>query len=646
MKKRALSLLSIICLAQTLLQAQNTSPNLFTPSYNDPGPNQYRSANGTPGPQYWQNKADYLIHATLNDKDSSVTGDVTIDYTNNSPDALDYLWLQLDQNLFKSTSRGAMTTPTSGDRFDVKGYDKGGYNIRSVSITYDGKTYNVQPVISDARMQLRLQKPMHAKGDKISVKVTYDFSIPTHGADRMGRLITSAGQTYEIAEWYPRMCVYDDVQGWNTLPYMGLGEFYCEYGNFDYYITAPASMIVYGSGDLQNPSQVLTGEQVKRLKEAANSDKTVYIIKPEEVGKASTRPTNTGNLTWHYKMLNSRDVAWTASAALVWDAARINFPSGKKGMAMSAYPVESIGPDAYTRGTEFLKNSIEIYSQAYFEYPWNNAINIGGIVSGMEYPGIIYDDYRTKGSVLYDLITHEIGHNWYPMIVGSNEREYMWQDEGFNTFINWYSEKVFNHGEYANDPILKAEVQGYSRLIPRHTSPLMTPSEAMPLDAYGDYYFKTAMGLKLLRDEVVGPDRFDYAFRKYTEAWAFKHPTPYDFFHAMNNAAGEKLDWFWKSWFFTTATLDQALTDVKTDKDGTLITVENKGGLVMPIIAKVYLDNGDSATVKLPVEIWQRGNTWTFKYPSRDVQRVVLDPEHVLPDVDRKNDEWKRKKGI
>jgi hypothetical protein len=639
-----LAVFSLIISASLKAQMPN-SQKLFIPDYNDPGGNIYRSAKGVPGPGYWQNRADYLIHATLNGKDSSITGDVTIHYTNNSPDSLDYLWLQLDQNLFKPNSRGAAATPVSGDRFDVRGYDKGGYNITGVSITYAGKTYNTEPIISDARMQLRLQQPIHPKGDKITIKVNYNFSIPVHGADRMGRFIMPEGQTYEIAQWYPRMCVYDDVEGWNTLPYMGLGEFYCEYGDYDYYITAPAEMIVYGSGDLQNPKEVLTPTEMKRLAGAAKSDKTIYIIQPDEVAKPQTRPTTQGTLTWHFKMMNTRDVAWTASKALVWDAARVNLPSGRKAMAMSAYPLVSIGDTAYSRGTEYLKNSIEIYSKAYFEYPWNNAINIGGTVTGMEYPGIIYDSYHATSFKLYDLITHEIGHNWFPMIVGSNEREYMWQDEGFNTFINWYSEKTFNNGEYAytKDSILSLYKKYLNKDFLHPRSPLMTPSEAMPLETldYGDYYFRTAIGLTLLRNVVVGAGKFDYAFKKYTAAWAYKHPTPYDFFHCMNNAAGEKLDWFWKSWFFTTDTLDQAISNVKISNDSAYITVVNKGDLIMPIIARIYQSNGDTATIKLPVEIWQRGSTWTFSYTSQNpVEKIVLDPEDLLPDTDRKNNEW------
>ena len=606
-----------------------------------------RSANGQPGQNYWQNRPDYLIHATLNEtpQDTTITGDVTISYTNNSPDKLDYLWLQLDQNLFKPDSRGAAVTPLSGDRFDVKGFTHGGYHIASVSVTYKGVTYKVNPVISDARMQVRLKTPLGAKGDKIIVKVNYSFSIPFYGADRMGRKKFGQGWVYEIAQWYPRMCVYDDVEGWNTLPYMGLGEFYCEYGNFDYYITAPANMLVVGSGDLQNPTQVLTPIQQSRLAQARNSDKTVMIVKPEEVGKPATRPFK-GSLTWHFKMQNSRDISWAASSAFIWDGARVNFPSGRKGIAMAAYPVESSGNDGWGRATEYLKNSMEIYSNGYFEYPWNSATTVSGVALGMEYPGIVFCLSSIKNKALWGDITHEIGHNWFPMIVGSNERKYMWMDEGFNTFINAYATKHFNNGEYAPKPTAEP--------IPVATfansqDPLMTPPEAMGVGRadYGQYYHKTAEGLTILRNQVLGPERFDYAFREYIKHWAFKHPLPYDFFRAMNDAGGEDLNWFFKPWFFTTWKLDQVVQSVTyVDNDatkGALITIVNKNRLAMPVTIKITQENGITETIHFPVNVWQRAGVWEFKYPSTSaIKSVVIDPNRELPDVDYSNNVWSK----
>jgi hypothetical protein len=606
-----------------------------------------RSASGKPGEHYWQNRADYLIKASLNEgaTDTTITGDVLITYTNNSPDNLDYLWLQLDQNLFNPASRGAAVTPVTGDRFDVRGFNRGGYHIQSVAITYKGKTYSVSPVISDARMQVRLQQPMSGKGDKIQVRVKYNFSIPFYGADRMGRKLFKQGYVYEIAQWYPRMCVYDDVEGWNTLPYMGLGEFYLDYGDFNYYVTAPAEMTVVGSGDLQNASQVLTATQQARLAKARKSDSTVMIIKPEEVDQPSTHPFK-GTRTWHFKMHNSRDVSWAASKAFIWDGARVNFPSGRKGIAMSAYPLESAGRNSWGRSTEYLKNSIEIYSKAYFEYPWNSATSVAGVALGMEYPGIIFCLNNLKNGGLWGDVTHEIGHNWFPMIVGSNERKYMWMDEGFNTFINEYASNVFNHGEYADSSKRAQRVLFQIRNV---KDPLMTPPEAIALNAYGQYYFKTALGLDMLRDVVVGHDRFDYAFREYIKHWAFKHPLPYDFFRAMNDATGEDLNWFWKPWFFTTWKLDQAIDTVRYVKgnpsNGALITLENKEKMAMPVDLKVEQENGKTEIIHLPVNIWQRGGTWTFLYPCTSaIKDMELDPNKELPDINRNNNLYKNNK--
>ena len=604
-----------------------------------------RSASGQPGEHYWQNRADYQIHAKLSEAqdDTTIAGDVTITYTNNSPDNLEYLWLQLDQNLFKPDSRGAATTPVTGDRFDVKGFSRGGYHIASVSVTYKGQSYVVDPVITDARMQVRLRAPMAGKGDKIQVKVNYSFSIPMYGADRMGRQKFKEGYVYELAEWYPRMCVYDDVEGWNTLPYMGLGEFYCEYGDFDYYITAPADMTVAGSGDLQNGAQVLNATQQSRLAHARTSDTTEMIIKPEEVTLAATHPFK-GTLTWHFKMLNSRDVAWAASKAFIWDAARVNFPSGRKGIAMSVYPAESAGKDSWGRSTEYLKNSMEIYSKAYYEYPWNSAVSASGVALGMEYPGIIFCLNNLKKKNLWGDITHEIGHNWFPMIVGSNERKYMWMDEGFNTFINSYATNQFNHGEY-RDTSKQAQrvLNGYKN----SKDPLMTPPEAIGLGDFGQYYSKTALGLEMLRNDVLGPDRFDFAFHEYIKHWALKHPLPYDFFRAMNDAAGEDLNWFFKPWFFTTWKLDQAVQSIKYVKGdstlGTLITIVNKEKMAMPVDIKITQENGKTETIHLPVNIWQRSGTWTFKYPSTSaISMVQLDPDKELPDIDLKNNVWRK----
>ncbi|MEO5648844.1 MAG: M1 family metallopeptidase [Ginsengibacter sp.] len=642
-------LLSFFIVSQKLFAQQTKSiydqKEVFDPFFFTHNGNEFRSASGAPGPAYWQNRASYTIHATLDESDTTLKGNVSINYTNNSPDAISYLWLQLDQNLFDTSSRGAATTVVSGDRFDAKGYTKGGYHIQSTSVFYKGKSYKIIPVITDTRMQLRLPFLMKANGDKIDIKVNYSFSIPQYGADRMGRLHTKNGVIYQLAQWYPRMCVYDDVKGWNTLPYIGTGEFYCEYGDFNYFITAPSNMIVAGSGDLQNPAEVLTATQMKRLQEAGRSDSTVHIISEKEVGASSTKPAKKGALTWHFKMLNTRDVSWSASKSFMWDAARINFPSGKKGISMAVYPVESKGIEAYDRSTQYLKQSVEFYSKNYFEYPWNTATVVAGVALGMEYPGIVFCSYRIVKDDLWRDITHEIGHNWFPMIVGSNEREFMWMDEGMCTFINGYASQWFNKGEYA-DTSNKA-ILSMATSMKKGRDPLMTFPESMREG--GMYYYKTAAALNILRNTIVGPERFDYAFKMYIKRWAFKHPQPNDFFRTINDAAGEDLNWFWKEWFFETWTLDQSVKDVTYTKDnpenGSLITIENLGKMALPVVARITEQNGQSAEIKLPVEIWQRGGTWTFRYKSTSpLTSVILDPNTQLPDIDRANNTWKSKK--
>lgn len=644
--KQILSVL-LVFFCPAFLMAQDTTSlynnhKVFDPAFFTFNGNEFRSASGAPGPAYWQNRADYEIHATLDEKDSLLKGAVKILYTNNSPDSLHYVWLQLDQNLFKTDSRGASTTPVSGDRFDVRGYDKGGYHIQGVNVTYKGKKYTIKPVITDTRMQLRLPFVIHPKGDQISINVDYNFSIPIYGADRMGRLRTKNGQVYELAQWYPRMCVYDDIDGWNTMPYMGLGEFYLEYGNFNYFVTAPSDMVVVGSGNLMNREQVLTPVENARLQKAYTTDSTVHIIDSAEVGNRKGGKM----LTWHFEMKNTRDVSWAASRAFLWDAARVNLPSGKKTIAMGVYPIESSGYKAYGRSTQFLKQSIEFYSKTYFEYPWRSAVVVAGVALGMEYPGIIFCSYRIGGGNLFHDVTHEIGHNWFPMIVGSDEREFMWMDEGLNTFINSFSSNWFNHGEFGDTT--NKDITSIADYNLRSKSPLMTTPEVIGLRDYGQYYFKTATGLKILRNTILGPERFDFAFKTYIQRWAFKHPQPSDFFRTMNDAAGDNLNWFWKEWFYTTWHLDQKVQGVKYVKDdpsnGAIITFENMGKMAMPLLAVVTEQNGDVHNLNLPVEIWKRGGKWSVLVKTvSPVTKVVIDPNDDLPDSNRKNNVWESK---
>jgi hypothetical protein len=642
------SLIVTVSFAQT---KTNYDPHiLFSPLFYATGANEYRAADGEPGPKYWQNRANYQINASLDDVKDEITGSVIVSYTNNSPHALPFLWLQLDQNLYDLTSRGQSKMPnTARSRYgDANSTFKGGYRVSSVKLlpaTKTAEAINLQNIITDTRMQIRLPHPVSANGGTIKFKIDYSFSIPKYGSDRTGILSTKNGNIYAIAQWYPRMCVFDDIQGWNTLPYMGASEFYLEYGDFDFTINAPASHIVVASGDLQNPAEVLTSEQVKRLAAARQSDKTVIIRSIDEINNPSSRPQKQ-RLTWHFKINNARDVAWASSKSFIWDAARMNLPSGRKALAMSVYPEESKGDSSWGRATEYVKGSLENYSKRWFEFPYNTATNVATNISGMEYPGIVFCGYRSKLSGLFGVTDHEFGHTWFPMIVGSNERKFGWMDEGFNSFINTLAVKDFNKGEYNRRQPQNMEGV-YKFMYSEGSESVMNTPDAMQERNIGlALYFKPSYSLSLLRDQILGPDRFDYAFQSYIKRWAYKHPTPFDFFRTIENVAGEDLGWFWKGMFLENYRLDQGIGEVKYVKgdssQGALVTIENLDQLAMPIILQYETESGKKDIVKIPVEIWQNNTSWTLKLNTTEkIKNLTLDPERVFPDVNYGNNTWK-----
>ena len=608
-----------------------------------------RSASGQPGAKYWQNRADYALTANLNDQTKEITGTEVLTYTNNSPDKLGFLWMNVDQNLFKKDSRGNAIIPIKGSRNGAKGQDfDGGFKIKSVKIVslVGGKAVEKEATFTvvDTRMQIDLPQGLNANGANVKVKIDFSFVSPDYGSDRTGVVDTKNGKIFTIAQWYPRMCVYDDVRGWNTLPYLGAGEFYLEYGDFDVAITAPANHIVVCSGELLNATEVYTAEQQKRWATAKNSDKTVMIRTAEEVTNATSRPTGKSTLTWKFKIKNARDVSWASSASFIVDAARINLPSGKKAIAISTYPVESDGQAAWSRATEYTKTSIENYSKRWFEFPYPAATNVAGNEGGMEYPGIVFCDLKSKGEELWGVTDHEFGHGWYPMIVGSNERLFAWMDEGFNTFINGVSSKDFNNGEYEQKAPNMHQVSSVLT-NPDMESILAAPDNLKEANLGILAYFKPGTGLDMLRNTVLGKERFDKAFRTYTERWAFKHPMPDDFFRTIENVSGEDLGWFWRSWFLNNWMLDQGITKVKyvkgDAKNGAQITIENLDKMVMPVILEIKTKSGVVSRKTLPVEIWERNKSWTFKVDTtEELESVKLDPDNALPDVNDDNNEW------
>lgn len=632
-------------------EASNYNPsNLFAPLFHTEKGNEYHAVNGDPGPKYWQNRADYLLKAKIDTVTKTLSATEDITYTNNSPDNLQYLWLQLDQNTYKKDARSNFVTGKEPKATD----HTSGYQLESVSIMINGKTEVANYVVTDTRMQIRLPKALAANGGKIHLLIKYHYTIPGAFGARTDYTDTKNGKIYEIAQWFPRMCVYDDSQGWDTLPFLGSGEFYCEYGNIDYSVTVPWDMIVAGSGELVNPNEVLTAKQLSRYNAAKNSDKTIMIRSAEEVTQPSSRPVNKGTLTWHFKMFNTRDVAFGASKAFMWDAARINLPDGKKSLSMSVYPVESAGNDAWGRSTEYLKGAIEYFSAKWFTYPYPCAVNEAGIAAGMEYPGILFDGITDKTKDLFWVTAHEIGHNWFPMIVGSNERRYAWMDEGFNTFIDVYASDVFNKGEYApkrDGEYAPGGGNPADEIVPIISDPeaptIMTIPDAIP-EKYRHpiTYFKPAFGLILLREQILGKDRFDYAFKNYIHQWAFKHPRPDDFFRSMENGAGEDLSWFWRGWYYNNYSLDLAITKARYVKDspayGIEVTVLNKEPMAMPFTVEVKLKNGGKQRMYLPVETWLQNKATTITINTTGAaESVTIDPDNALPDLNRKNNSLK-----
>ncbi|MEI9928985.1 MAG: M1 family metallopeptidase [Rhizomicrobium sp.] len=571
-----------------------------------------------------------------------LSADEIIAYTNNSPNDLDYLWLQLDQNIYRPNSRGtfafgmANRKPTEGYVFD--------------SVEANGA--RTATVVSDTRGQLRLAQPLKAHS-QIAIHIRYHYVVPGKSGGRTAHVPSKNGEIYDIAQWFPRMAVYDDLRGWDTLPYL-VSEFYLDYGDIDYSVTVPSDMLVAGSGELVNPEEVLTKTQLDRLSQARSSDKTVMIRTAAEVNDPASRPKQGGTLTWHFKMANTRDVAFGASKAFVWDAARINLPGGKTALAQSVYPAEAAAkPDGWSHSTEYMKDSVENFSRRWYPFAWPNAVAVGGPVGGMEYPALVFDGMTTTGKDLFWLTAHEIGHSWFPMTVGFNERRDPWMDEGFNTFIDVFESEDFNHGIYG--PKRDAEfapksahpADGLVALLADPKAPVMLTAGDQVIEDYRHYvsYYKSAFGMVLLRDTILGPDRFDYAFRKFIRDWAYKHPSPSDFFRAMESAGGEDLSWFWREWYFSTGTYDVAVTSVTPAKggwkNGATITLENRDTMVFPVTLAVRYDDGHTMRVAVPVEAWMRRTGAIVPLGGdRPVVSVVADPDHALPDRDRSNNAW------
>ena len=592
-----------------------------------PGPNRYRDASGAPGPDYWQQRADYTVSATLDTAARTVHGTVSIRYTNNSPDTLRFVWLQLDQNLYRPGSKGAATYPAES-RWGVRGFE-GGYAITGLQVNGRGSTGKTD----DTMMRVDLDAPLAPRGGTASIGMQYSFAVPDHGSDRMGR----DSALYEIAQWYPRVAVYDDVRGWNTDPYLGQGEFYLEYGDIDYAVTVPAGYVVAGSGVLQNRSEVLTPAQRERLDRAAASSAVVPIISADEAAGARRRPV-AGTRTWRFHAEHVRDVAWAAAPDFRWDA------TSWDGVLIQAYYQFPKSGRAWEAAAEQTQWSIRTYSELWAHYPYPQATSVAGPVGGMEYPMFVMVHYGTADpSSIFGTIDHEQGHEWFPMLVGSNERRYAWMDEGFNTYQNAFSNERRDPGTTA----FPGYVANWRQAVDNgKQSPLMTPPDRIDPDALGAIgYRKPGAVLLALRDNVIGRDAMDRAVREYVRRWAFRHPTPADFFRTVENVSGEDLAWFWNAFFYGTDVLDIAVDGVtmrqSNGQNVAEIELRRATSVPFPITLRLRFTDRSTQDVHLPVAIWARTDRYTAVVPvSKQVVGARLWPDPNVPDWNAANDAW------
>ncbi|WP_139924566.1 M1 family metallopeptidase [Hymenobacter sp. DG01] len=589
-----------------------------------PTPNTYRTASGAPGNEYWQQRADYNIRVKLDDAKQSISGDEDITYTNLSPDVLTYLWVQLDQNILDKNS---ITTATEvgqiQPRMSFQALDylqrsefDGGFKIAEVKMK-GGKA--LPYVINHTMMRIDLPTPLRPKQSvTFSIKWAYNINDQTKINQRSGYeyFPEDKNYLYEIAQFYPRMAVYSDNQGWQHKQFLGNGEFALPFGDYRVSITAPADHVVGATGTLQNASEVLTSAQRQRLEQAKNSQKPVLIVSPLEAEQAEQKRAK-GTKTWTFAAKNVRDFAWASSRKFIWDAMGIK-QNGTPVMCMSYYPKEG-NPLWGKYSTEVVAHTIKTYSKFTIPYQYPVAISVHGPVGGMEYPMICFNGGRPEKDGTYSadrkygmisVIIHEVGHNFFPMIVNSDERQWTWMDEGLNTFVQYLTEQEWerNYPSKRGEP---ANIVAYMQTDKSLQTPIMTNSESV-LQFGNNAYGKPATGLNILRETIMGRELFDYAFKEYATRWAYKHPTPADFFRTMEDASGVDLDWFWRGWFYTTEHTDLAINGVKW------YTVDSKNPEIENARKREMIN-------KAPQSISQQRNL-------QDIKKTLVDDKPELKD--------------
>jgi len=682
-----------------------------------PTPNTYRTASGAPGKDYWQQRADYKIELTLNDVKQQIEGTEAITYFNQSPDPLDYLWLQLDQNFRAQDSETPLVTEyfmkdsvSAKELFTIQNNFDGGFRIDKV---LDDAGQPLAYFINKTMMRINLEQPL-LPGAQMTFQVDWHYKIN----DRMslgGRsgyeyFPKDDNYSYTIAQFYPRMAVYDDVEGWQNKQFLGRGEFALSFGNFEVAMTVPEDFIVGATGTLQNPKDVLTSKEQLRFEKAKQSFEDPVIIVTQEEAIQKEAHKKRGKATWTFKADSVRDFAFAASRKYIWDAMAVDL-NGKKSLAMSYYPKEG-NPLWESHSTRAVRQTLITYSRYTIDYPYPVAISVHAASLGMEYPMICFNFGRPEADGTYtdetkwrmiSVIIHEVGHNFFPMIINSDERQWTWMDEGLDSFVQSIATKEYD----ANFPVGRGAPE---QIIPYMSGeqgllrPIMTNSEQI-LQFGNNAYAKPATALSILRETVMGPELFDYAFKKYAERWAFKSPSPADFFRTMEDASAIDLDWFWRGWFYTTDYVDIGVEEVKhyrmqieerglekrrivggdenlnteqkrfteevntfvfknteakeyrefankfneiemkegfSDQNFYEVKLANKGGLVMPVIIEWSYADGSTEREKLPAEIWRKNEKEVTKVfvKTKEVVGIVIDPNKETADVDTGNNQY------
>ncbi|MGB0194037.1 MAG: M1 family metallopeptidase, partial [Schleiferiaceae bacterium] len=736
-------LVSLVALASLGLSAQNVNTSKFRQLGQElPTPNVYRTASGAPGHEYYQQQADYNMSITLDDETQRIYGEEIITYTNNSPDELRYLWVQLDQNMRAQNSM-TQQIQTGGIFNDRRGTPQTAFNQLKNSQFYDfdggfkldyvqtTSGTNLRYTINNTMMRVDLPSPLR-KGQSFSFKIKWWFNIN----DRMdigGRsgyeyFEEDDNYLYTIAQFFPRMAVYNDVEGWQNKQFLGQGEFTLPFGDYKVSITVPTDHVVASTGTLTNASRVLTSAQRARLAKAEKSfDDPVIIVTQDEAIEAEQNKAKSTK-TWVFEAENVRDFAFATSRKFIWDAQAVDI-NGKTTMAMSYYPKEG-NPLWEQYSTRVVAHTLKVYSKFTVDYPYEKAISVHTKWIGMEYPMICFNGGRPEADGTYSegtkygmigVIIHEVGHNFFPMIINSDERQWTWMDEGLNTFVQYLTEQEWDH-EYPSRRGPAHNIVPYMSGPKEEMVPIMTNSESV-LQFGNNAYGKPATALNILRETVMGRELFDYAFKEYSRRWAFKHPSPADFFRTMEDASGVDLDWFWRGWFYTTDHVDIALKDVqwyqmstqnpdiekpfqeakaeeadahigkprnsvirtmvdevpetrdfynsynpyavseadreayKRYRDGLTaeeaamldaghhfygLTFENQGGLIMPLVLRFTLEDGQEEVVRIPAEVWLKNEdefTKWFNF-TQPVVQITLDPFLELADTDRSDNYW------